>query len=513
MDLVITQGTGSNAANTVIKTTSGEYLAVLNSVQASTITYRDFSGLSTAPQTLTGTSGDDVIIGAAGDDTISGLGGSDILLGWSGNDAFTVGGNGGAAFSTTVDGGSGTNTLNISYVTGLGDFVTRSLVGETWHFVDANGGTIDVSNVLVHATDGNQWWSGSLTAGSKTYSLVDDMRGDTTPFSGAYGSVRAFVYQSGSNIEVAMVDGGKFLPQYRMSGFSGFSLTGSETYTVYGSSGKDIVFTGYAADTITTGDGNDFVFGGDGSDTIRTGAGDDVVYVSRTALTEDAVIDGGTGSNTLAFIKPGEAGGWDNDSYGALTLNMTTSLGVATNFQNIVGTAYDDTITGDANANVLIGSSGNDTLDGGAGNDILVGDADDFNALPYGLNNYWAQSTGNDTLRGGDGNDQLFGGAGNDLLDGGKGSDTLKGSSGIDTYVLRAGDGGGAITDADTISDFTDGTDVLGLADGLRFMDLVITQGTGSNAANTVIKIASTGEYLAVLTALSATSLTQADFE
>jgi Ca2+-binding RTX toxin-like protein len=455
-----------------------------------------------------------VLIGAAGNDTISGLGGSDVLLGWGGNDNFTVGGNGGASFTTTVDGGSGSNTLSISYVTGLGDFVNRSLVGETWRFVDANGGTIDATNILVRSAVGDQWWSGSLTAGGKTYSLVDDLRGDTTPFSGAYGSVRAFVYQSGNAVEVAMIDGGKFLPQYRMGEFSGFTLNGSEAYTVYGSSGKDVVFTGFAADTITTGDGHDFVFGGDGSDTIRTGAGDDVVYLSQTALTEDAVIDGGSGSNTLAFIKPGESGGWDNDSYGAVTINMT-SLGVATNFQNIVGSANADTITGDSQNNVLIGNSGNDTIDGGAGNDVLYGDAHDSDTSGsiFGLNSYWSSSQGNDILRGGLGNDQLFGSGGDDQLDGGQGADVLTGGTGIDTFVLRAGDGGAQISGADTIMDFQDGTDVLLLAGSLNFSDLIISQGSGSNAADSIIKIASTGEYLAVLKALSATSLTQADFE
>jgi Ca2+-binding RTX toxin-like protein len=510
-DLVISQGSGTE---TVIKTISGEFIAAINSMQATNVTYLDFSGLSTSPQTITGTASSNVLIGAAGADAISGGGGSDVILGWGGDDAITVGGNGGAAFTTVVDGGAGANTLNISYVAGLGDFVSRKVTGDIWEFTDSNGGIIDVKNIFtLDTSNGKSWWGGKVTAGGKEYVLVDDMRGDTSPFSGAYGSVQSFVYQNGNSVEVAMIEGGKFMPQYRMGGFGGFTLTGSEAYTVYGSAGKDIVFTGYGADSISTGDGNDFIFGGDGVDTINAGAGDDVVYVSKTALTEDAVIDGGTGSNTLAFIKPGEAGGWDNDSYGALTLNMATSLGVATNFQNIVGTIYDDTIAGDANANVLIGSSGNDTLDGVAGNDILSGDGDDFNALPYGLNNYWAQATGNDILRGGAGNDQLFGGAGDDLLDGGTGSDTLKGGSGIDTFVLRAGDGGSTLQQADVIQDFVDGTDKFNLLDNLRFSDLKISQGTGNHLADTIIEINSTHEFLAILTAFNSANITDVDFE
>ncbi|MBM3642585.1 MAG: calcium-binding protein, partial [Alphaproteobacteria bacterium] len=416
-------------------------------------------------------------------------------------------------------GGAGSNTLNISYVSGLGDFVSRRLNGETWQFIDANSGTINVSNILVHSTQGDRWWSGSLTAGSKQYTLVDDMRHDTSPFSGAYGSVQAFVYQSGSSVEVALVENGKFLPQYRMGGdfgggFGGFSLTGSETYTVHGTTGKDVVFTGYQADLISTGDGNDFIFAGDGADTIYAGAGNDVVYLSYAALTEDVVIDGGSGSNTLAFIKPGEAGGWDNDSYGAITLDMS-SLGVATGFHNIVGTAYADTITGDSQSNVLVGNSGNDVINGGQGADIIYGDhhEGDSSGVLYGLNYYWAQSQGNDSLLGGEGNDQLFGGGGNDVLDGGTGVDTLTGGSGIDTFVLRIGDGGNTIAGADTITDFQDGTDVLGLAGSLTYSDLIISQGNGTDTANTNTLIkTSSGEYLAVLLNTQAANVNYMDF-
>ena len=40
-------------------------------------------------------------------------------------------------------------------------------------------------------------------------------------------------------------------------------------------------------------------------------------------------------------------------------------------FANIIGSAYDDILTGDENANVIEGLAGADTLDGGAGTDTL----------------------------------------------------------------------------------------------------------------------------------------------
>ena len=161
------------------------------------------------------------------------------------------------------------------------------------------------------------------------------MRHDKSPFSGAYGSVQAFISQSGSSVEVVLPESGKWLPQYRMGSYKSYALDGSEAYTITGSSGNEVIFGGYQADTIVAGAGNDYVFGGDGADTIATGDGDDVVYTSLAGLTEDVSIDGGAGSNTLAFNKPGEVGGWDNDTYNAVTFDVATDLGNAKNLQHI----------------------------------------------------------------------------------------------------------------------------------------------------------------------------------
>ena len=68
------------------------------------------------------------------------------------------------------------------------------------------------------------------------------------------------------------------------------------------------------------------------------------------------------------------------------------------------------------------------------------------------------------------------------------------------------GDGGSTLADADTIADFTDGTDVLGLEGDLAiFTDLTIDQGTGSNSNDTIISKGS--EYLAILTGVSASNI------
>jgi hypothetical protein len=79
--------------------------------------------------------------------------------------------------------------------------------------------------------------------------------------------------------------------------------------------------------------------------------------------------------------------------------------------------------------------------------------------------------------------------------------------------VLRAGDGGNTIAGSDTFSDFTVGTDVIRLSDGLTFSSLVISQGTGSHLADTIIQIGSTHEYLAVLVGVTSSTLVGSCFE
>ena len=484
---------------------------------------------------LDGGDGNDRIVGGLGDDQIDGGAGDDYILAQTGNDIVVTGtgtdevqaGLGDDSITVdgvgdkTIDGGTGTNTLAINYagLSGLSDFQIGSVSREadaSWTLTASNSDVITFKNIIdyTYTSGAAGYWDGSITVAAKAYRFVSDMRSDTSPFSGAYGSVQAFVHQDGTAVEVVLSEGGKWLPQYRMSSYKDFSFNGTETYSIHGSAGSEVIFGGYQADTITAGDGNDFIFGGDGADNINAGAGDDVIYTSLAGLTEDTAVSGGSGSNTLAFNKPGEAGGWDNESYNSVSFNLSTDLGNANNFQNIVGSNYDDNLTGDNSTNVIIGGSGSDILTGSGGNDELYGDyhTSDTSGTKYGYRQYGV-SEGNDQLFGGDGNDILVGNNGDDQLDGGTGADTITTGTGTDTIVLRAGDGGSDEASADTITDFTDGTDVLGLADGLQFSQLTIAQGSGDYVNDTLVSVTSTSEYLAVLRGISASQITEADFQ
>ncbi|MFN9988595.1 MAG: beta strand repeat-containing protein, partial [Pirellula sp.] len=214
-----------------------------------------------------------------------------------------------------------------------------------------------------------------------------------------------------------------------------------------------------------------------------------------------------------------------NESYGidnlkisvgsAVNVNLSTTTaqntgGSATDtlqqFENLTGSAFNDTLTGDSGDNVLRGSGGADTLTGGAGNDTFnvdsgidtitdLGNGSDIlvvssgatanatataawtatsstsnagtatiTASGFNLNlsaatgaNAWTlTNSGNstgvtltgsataDTITGGTGNDTLVGGAGNDLLTGGAGNDTFTVDSGSD-FIVDLGNGADVI--------------------------------------------------------------------
>ena len=152
---------------------------------------------------------------------------------------------------------------------------------------------------------------------------------------------------------------------------------------------------------------------------------------------------------------------------------LTLTHGGATNFENITGTVGDNIIRGDAGANVLT-----DTIYGGDGNDSLSGSTAWSSSRDSASNRQQAANdSGNDT------NDNLYGQAGDDLLIGTIGDNILDGLqiriySGLAQTQLfyASGDGGSTLAAADTIADFTDGSDVLGLDNDLLYSQLTIAQ-------------------------------------
>ncbi|OKH40783.1 hypothetical protein NIES2119_00245 [[Phormidium ambiguum] IAM M-71] len=122
-------------------------------------------------------------------------------------------------------------------------------------------------------------------------------------------------------------------------------------------------------------------------------------------------------------------------------------------------------------------------------------------------------SQGNDEILGNNLANVIIGNPGNDVIAGAKGPDIIYGGVGADTFVFAPGDGGANPTLADTIADFRkEEGDKIGLALALPFNALTISQGTGVNANDTLIRITATGEYLAVLKGIPAGLLNAGDF-
>jgi ELWxxDGT repeat protein len=161
-----------------------------------------------------------------------------------------------------------------------------------------------------------------------------------------------------------------------------------------------------------------------------------------------------------------------------LTFDGSTTITGTNLADNLNGTANSDRIEGLNGSDTLSGLAGNDTLLGGNGNDNLVGGAE------------------NDSLFGGAGGDRITGGIGNDTLNGGTGFDILTGGTGNDIFVVKKGGGN------DSIIDFQQGSDKLGLAGDLDFEDLTL-------AGNT---IKSGNELLATLIGVNTGNLTESNF-
>ena len=200
----------------------------------------------------------------------------------------------------------------------------------------------------------------------------------------------------------------------------------------------------------------------DGTNTAESTDGDDTLMGSAS----DDILRGKKGNDLLFSL---DGNDWMNGNQG----NDLTDGGMG-----------DDTLYGGKGFDTLTGGAGNDFLSGNRGEDILIGEK------------------GDDTLYGGQGNDILLGGQGNDFLSGDLGNDTLVGDVGSDRFLVSINSG------IDTIADFEVGQDLLVLGNGLTFSQLAIVQDSDA----TLIRFAQTGEILASLAGVSASSISAVNF-
>lgn len=184
---------------------------------------------------------------------------------------------------------------------------------------------------------------------------------------------------------------------------------------IFGQEGNDEIYSGAGNDELNGGSGDDLLYAGLGDDTLEGGSGtnqlygedgDDIFIAGSGADT----ISGGNGSDTISYV----------NSASAVTINLSTnsiSGGDAANdtissIENIIGSAFNDSLTGNSSANTINGGSGNDSLSGGVGSDLYI-----YN-LNSGTDTITETGTDSDSLRFAGGvtaSDLTFAVNGNDL--------------------------------------------------------------------------------------------------
>ncbi len=478
--------------------------------------------------TLTGTgvdaysNGNNVIIGGAGNDVIRGLGGNDTINGGagfdtatfsevtgnisvnlgamtvnytdqnnhgssstltsiesiitgSGNDYFTVGGVG---QTLTLDGGSGTDTIDFSTQnvaltadmtsTATGNFGTYTFTNNSFENLLSGSGSDTITGTaaanIIFGGNGTD----TINAGSGD-DYVDDSNS-------TFASNNSNVINLGDGNDTVVVnvanntlDGGNGTDTLRYDAFSygnfnfGHDVASNLTFTLNANSTAGTVTDGVHTDTFSNfevyvggggndlfigGSGNDTFYGQDGNDTFRGGAGNNTFF-------------GGNGIDTADY-STAPAGVTANLLTGTATNNGYGGVDTFNGIENLTGSAFNDILIGDNSNNVINGGDGNDTLIGGGGNDTLNGGngydtisyTTETNAITFNLNTSSAVSgsVGTDSYLN---IEQINSGSGNDVINSTPANlfaNTIlfdMGFGNFDSIVLSAGSVG---TDATTLA-------------------------------------------------------------
>lgn len=205
------------------------------------------------------------------------------------------------------------------------------------------------------------------------------------------------------------------------------------------------------------------------------GSGDDILVSNSLAN----VLNGNGGSDTVSYTTATAAVGVNLASHSATGGGGSDTL---MSIENAVGSAFNDTLLGDGNANTFEGGRGNDTLNGAAGLDT-ASYASASAAVTVNLGTSGAQNTGGagrdtlisiENLTGSRFNDHLIGNADANVIKGGNGVDVVTLGGGNDVFVAELGSGAATKTGAsswDVITDFDAlGNDRIDLSDlGMTF--------------------------------------------
>lgn len=320
-----------------------------------------------------------LVFGEGGNDDIRASDAGHMLIGGAGADSLTGGSRQDFLFSGDRDATTGVAIddmgLERDILTGFGGDDTLAIgYGD-----NADGGS---------GTDTLRLSLGGMTSGV-TFNTAGIGSGQSMVIvgGGVINSIETFAYLRGTDFADVLT-----------------LATQSSLLTVDAGLGDDVIVSSGSSVVVRGNDGNDRFVTGPAGDTFDGGAGNDTVDYSNAA--------GGVISSLVA----GAAGNTGGDSFN--------------NVENLIGSRFDDRLTGDSGANTISGGGGGDTLNGGDGDDSLSGQTGRDSLLG---------GAGADALSGGRGNDTLLGGDGNDVLSGDRGRDSIDGGAGTDVLIVTGG--------------------------------------------------------------------------
>ncbi|HLD65644.1 MAG TPA: M10 family metallopeptidase C-terminal domain-containing protein [Pseudomonas sp.] len=406
-------GAGNNVLNGGAGNDTLSYLYAASAVSAS---------LATSAAQATGGSGSDSLLnienlnGSAYNDTLTGNAAANVLNGGAGADS--------------MSGGDGSDSY---YVDNAGDLASETNASATTGGSDTVYSYLSTYSLGTNIENGRILASGTANLGGNGLNNVLYAGAGNNVLDGAAGSDTLSYLHAASAVTVSLATSAA-----QATGGSGSdtllnieNLAGSNfNDTLTGNALTNVLNGGAGADSMSGGDGSDSYYvdniGDVASETNATSStgGIDTLYSYLAAYSLAANIEngrilasgtanlGGNGLNNILYAGAGNnvldgAAGIDTASYtyaaSAVTASLATSAAQATggsgsdtllNIENLIGSNYGDSLTGNAASNVLNGGLGNDTLWGGLGNDLLTGglgvdrlnggggaDRFDFNAL------------------------------------------------------------------------------------------------------------------------------------
>lgn len=142
--------------------------------------------------------------------------------------------------------------------------------------------------------------------------------------------------------------------------------TGEGTDTLHGMDG---VFGSEFNDTITGDGGTNFIWGNGGDDVINGGAGLDLIDPGDGDDTSNGGSETDPANDIDIYYVSGATGPAQVDLQAGTSSGEGIGTDTVTDFENVVGGNFDDTLSGDDGSNILFGGPGNDTLNGRGGFD------------------------------------------------------------------------------------------------------------------------------------------------